>query len=134
MHLHIQRQLSVALENQPGRLAAVSLLLADHGVNIEGLCVINNIEQGMVRMVVSDAIAARAVLEHAGFPVVEAEVLNVELSDRVGKLARVTETLAEAGINIEYAYFTVDRAGGHTRMVLKTSHPRKAHEVLSHLR
>src|SRR5215207_7636148 len=103
MHIEIQRQLSVALENQPGRLARISRLLAEHGINIEGICVIDNVEQGMVRMVTSDAVAARAVLEHADFHVVEAEVLALELTDRLGKLADFSEALAEAGINIEYA-------------------------------
>ena len=50
MHIHLQRQLSIALENQPGRLAAISRLLADHGINIEAISVIDNVEQGMVRL------------------------------------------------------------------------------------
>ena len=133
MHLHLQRQLSVAIENQPGRLAAVSRLLADRGINIEALCVIDNVEQGMVRMIVSDAVNARAVLEHAGIPVVEAEVLTLELTDRLGKLAQVTAALGAGGVNIEYAYSTVDHAGARTRMVLKTSKPRKAREILAAL-
>ena len=133
MQIHLQRQLSVAIENAPGRLAAVSALLADRGINIEGLCVINNVEQGMLRMIVSDAAAARAILERSGFPVIEADVLNVELTDRLGKLARLTAVLATANINIEYAYATVDHAGARTRMVLKTTHPRKALHLLEAL-
>jgi hypothetical protein len=133
MHLHLQRQLSVAIENTPGRLAAVSRLLSDDGINIEGLCVIDNVEQGMVRMLVSDAVKARAVLESAGFPVVEAEVLVVELTDQLGKLARIAEALGGGGVNIEYAYATVDHVGGPTRMVLKTTKPRKAKEILAAL-
>jgi hypothetical protein len=134
MHVHLQRQLSVALENHPGRLAGVCRLFADHEVNIEALCVIDNVEQGMVRMIVNDPAGARALLEHAGIPVVEAEVLNLELTDRLGKLARVTSALAEAGVNIEYAYSTVDHAGARTRVILKTSHPRKAQQILDSLR
>jgi hypothetical protein len=134
MQIKVQRQLSVALENQPGRLAQVSRLLADHEINIEALCVVNNVEQGMVRLLVSDAEAARAVLEHAGFPVIEAEVLSFELTDRLGKLARLTAALAQEGVNIEYAYSTVDHAGARTRMVMKTSHLRKAHDLLAELR
>ncbi len=133
MQIHMQRQLSVAIENAPGRLAAVSALLADRGINIEALCVINNVEQGMLRMMVNDSPAARQILEAAGFPVIEADVLNVELTDRLGKLARVTAALAAANINIEYAYATVDHAGARTRMILKTTHPRKALHLLEAL-
>jgi hypothetical protein len=134
MHLHLQRQLSVAVENAPGRLAAVSQVLAECGINIQGLCIINNVEQGMLRLLVSDPVAGRAALEGAGFPVVEAEVVNLELTDRLGKLASIAAALGEAGVNIEYAYSTVDHAGARTRMVLKTTHPRKALRVLETLR
>jgi hypothetical protein len=134
MQIHLQRQLSVAIENAPGRLAAVSALLADRGINIEALSVINNVEQGMLRMLVSDAGSARGILEGAGFSVIEADVLNVELTDRLGKLARLTAALAAANINIEYAYATVDHAGARTRLVLKTTHPRKALHLLEALR
>ena len=64
---------------------------------------------------------------------IEADVLNVELTDRLGKLARLTAVLATANINIEYAYATVDHAGARTRMVLKTTHPRKALHLLGAL-
>lgn len=134
MQISLQRQLSVALENQPGRLAHISRLLAGRGVNIEGLCVIDNVEQGMVRMVTSDAPAAREILEGATFHVVEAEVIALEMTDRLGKLASVAEALGEAGINIEYAYSTVDHVGARTRIILKTSQPRKAEEILIALR
>jgi len=134
MQIHLQRQLSVAIENAPGRLAAVSALLADRGINIEALSVINNVEQGMLRMLVSDAESARGILEGAGFSVIEADVLNVELTDRLGKLARLTAALAAANINIEYAYATVDHAGARTRLVLKTTHARKALHLLEAVR
>lgn len=133
MHIHLRRQLSVALENQPGRLARISRLLAERGLNIEGLCVIDNVEQGMVRMMISEPEGARAVMESAGLHVVEAEVIALELTDRLGSLAEVSEALAEAEINIEYAYATVDHAGARTRMILKTSRPRTAREILTAL-
>src|SRR5687767_6050629 len=133
MHAALQRQLSVAIENQPGRLAAVSGLLAEKKINIEALCVIDNVEQGMVRMMVNDPAAARSALEREKIPVVEAEVLALELTDQLGKLARIAAALGSAGINIEYAYASVDHAGARTRMILKTSRTRKALEILRNL-
>jgi hypothetical protein len=134
MQVHVVRQLSVALENHPGRLAEVCRRLADAEINIEALSVVNNVEQGMARLVLSDPVAGRAILEYAGFPVVEAEVLALELTDKLGKLAWLSAALAEGGINIEYAYSTVDHAGARTKMILKTSHPRKARQILEALR
>lgn len=133
MTVTLQRQISVALENEPGRLAQVARLLAAQGINIEAICLIDNVEQGMVRFMASDSAAARTALEQAGFPVVEAEVIALELTDRLGKLARLSEELAAAEINIEYAYATVDHAGARTRLILKTSEARRAAEILRHL-
>ena len=122
-----------SLENQPGRLALVSRLLANHGINIEALSVIDNVEQGVVRMLASDPAAARRLVETNGFPVVEAEVLAIFTTDRLGRLALIAEALAGAGINIEYAYASVDHHGAQTLLVMKTSRPKKAREILAAL-
>jgi hypothetical protein len=134
MHIERQRQLSIALENQPGRLAAIARLLAEHEISIQAICVIDNVEQGMVRLLTTDAIASRRVLEAASLHVVEAEVLVIELTDKLGKLAFISQALASSDINIEYAYGSVDHAGARTRLVLKTSRPAKAEEILGALR
>ena len=130
MTVHLQRQLSVALENQPGRLAAISRLLADGGIYIEAVCVIDNVEQGVVRLITDNPVNSRTILERAGCHVVEAEVLTLELTDQLGKLAMISEALAAASINIEYAYASVDHAGAQTRLILKASRAREAQEVL----
>jgi hypothetical protein len=134
MKVELERQLSIALENQPGRLAAIARLLAESEVNIEAVCVIDNVEQGMVRLVTSDSLSARSILEGAGLHVVEAEVIALQLTDKLGKLAFIAHALAAGEINIEYAYGSVDHAGAHTRLILKTSRPRRAREILSELR
>ena len=133
MTIAIQRQLSVAIENQPGRLGQIGRLLAARDIHIGAFSVIDNVEQGMVRMLTSDPAAARRLVEAGGFPVVEAEVLAVFTTDRLGRLAAISEALAGAGINIEYAYASVDHHGAQTLLVLKTSRPKKAREILAAL-
>ena len=130
MTIAIQRQLSVAIENQPGRLGQIGRLLAARDIHIGAFSVIDNVEQGMVRLMTSDATAAREALQTAGLPVVEAEVLVVELMDRVGNLALVGEALAAADINIEYAYASTAEIGRPGRLIVKTTNPRTARDVL----
>jgi hypothetical protein len=130
MNYTIQRQVSVAIENQPGRLAAMSRAMAAHGINIKDLSVVDNIEQGMIRMVTSDPAACKALLLKEGFYVVEAEVLVVILKDTPGKLAVLCEALGEARINIDYAYGSEDPSEEHVRIVMKVSNIEKATEVL----
>jgi hypothetical protein len=133
MKFVLKRQLTVALENQPGRLAEISQLIAGHGLNIEALCVIDNAEQGVVRLLIDDAARRKDVLVEGGFYVVEAEVLAIQLNDRRGKLALVTNSLAAAHINIDYAYATVDHKEASTLLILKVSNVRMAENVLSKL-
>jgi hypothetical protein len=131
MKIEIQRQLSVAIENQPGRLGQIGRLLAERGIHISAFSVIDNVEQGMVRLMTSDVATAREVLESAGLPLVEAEVLAIEMTDRVGNLALVGEALAAAQINIEYAYASTAEVGKPGRLIVRTGRPHAARDVLA---
>jgi hypothetical protein len=130
MNYTVQRQISVAIENQPGRLAAMSRVMAAAGINIKDLSVVDNVEQGMIRMVTSDSPGCKAVLLKEGFYVVEAEVLVLILKDTPGTLAVLCETLANASINIDYAYGSEDPSEEHVRIVMKVSSIEKACAVL----
>jgi len=130
MDIDINRQISVAIENQPGRLGQIGRLLAKQGVHISAFSVIDNVEQAMVRLVTDDPTAARLSLEAAGLPVVEVEVLVIEMTDSLGSLALIGETLASAAINIEYAYTSTAAVGNRGRLIVKTANPRAAQAVL----
>jgi hypothetical protein len=133
MTLTLRRQLTVALENEPGRLAMICRLLADSGVTIDGLCVIDNIEQGVVRILPSDADLCHDQLTSHGFCVVESEVLAVNLSIMHGILARVTEALAHEKVNIDYAYVTAAHEAGYSMLIMKVSDLPMAESILENL-
>lgn len=130
MKYAVHRQLSIAIENQPGRLAAISRALAAESINIRDLSVVDNVEQGMIRLVTSDAARCKAVLTRLGLYVVEADVLEMILTDTPGKLAVLSQALADAQINIDYAYGSEDRAQEHIRIIMKVSNLPKACEVI----
>lgn len=133
MEFALKRQLTVALQNQPGALAEISRVMASAGFNIEALCVVDNVDQGVIRLLVDQPGACKERLVQEGFFVVEAEVFAVNLTDRRGKLAAVTKALSQAKLNIDYAYSTVDHTGAHTLLVMKISNPRLAEEILTKL-
>ena len=130
MKYAVQRQLSIAIENQPGRLAAVSRALAEQSINIRDLTVVDNVEQGMIRLITSDAEKCKAVLGKLGLYIVEADVLEVILTDTPGKLAVLSQALADAQINIDYAYGSEDKSQEHIRIILKVSNLAKACQVI----
>jgi hypothetical protein len=134
MKIHVERQVSVALENQPGQLAAISSILGANAVNIEAISVIESIEQGVVRLITSDQTKCRQVLQAKGLYVIESDVLVLDLFDRIGKLALICSALAEARINIDYVYGSVEHAGSPLRLVLKTTDIARTHALLDRLR
>ena len=95
MQYSIQRQLSIAIENKPGRLATIAGLMAKRAINIRNLCVVDNIEQGVIRLIPSDPEACRDLLQQANYFVVEADVLVFILKDNPGQLEAVCQALRE---------------------------------------
>lgn len=130
MKLFPRRQISVALKNEPGQLARVCNLLAEHGVNIDAISVLDNVEQGMIRLLTSNPALARSVLEGNGHYVLEAEILEVELGNRPGVLGSVAAALADAGLNIDYAYGTEGSHGESMRVCIKLPDAQRAADVL----
>jgi hypothetical protein len=131
MKIHVERQVTVALENQPVQLATICSILGDNSVNIEAVSVIDSIEQGVVRLITSDPTKCKQALQARGFYVIEGDVLVLDLFDRIGKLAQICSGLAEAKINIDYVYGSVEHAGSPLRLVLKTTDLVRTHALLN---
>ena len=124
-------QISVFLENQPGRLAYLLNVLSEAQVNLQALSVADSADFGIVRLIVADADAAKRVIQGADLTAATTEVLRVEIHDVPGGLARsVVEPLADAGVNIEYTYAYSERAPGKAVVVLKVDDLEKAEQVL----
>lgn len=128
--MRIQTQLSVFLINEPGRLATLTHALAREKVNIMALTLMDSTEHGVLRLVVEDAERARKALERLGFQVSTTEVVAAEMPNRPGALAVLAERLADAHINIDYAYVTSGAPGGKSLCIFKVPYLQKAVEVL----
>lgn len=102
----------VNMENEPGRLAALTEALATFGVNIEALAAYGHDGQGTVRLITSDAMTTRRVLDEAALHFEENTVLTVLLPHRPGELARLTRLIADVGVNIDAIYVLRANADG----------------------
>ncbi len=123
-------QLCVFLRNQVGKLAEVCDLLGSRGVNIRALNVSPGPDFGVMRMVVDEAGRAEAALEEQGLPFLEVEVLTAELPNRPGMAARLGKKLSEAGVNIEYTFFSGGAPETNALLVFMVSDIEKALECL----
>jgi len=123
----VAKDLQVELEDRPGTLAQLGEALGRAGVNIEGFCAVPVQGRGRVHVLVEDAGAARQALEGAGVQVTgEREVLVVDVVDQPGTLGSVARKLADAGVNIDWAYLAT-----RTRLVLAVSDLDRARSALS---
>ena len=102
----------VRMDNRPGRLAALTEALAGSGVNIEALAAFGFDGEGIVRLIVDDAPAARRVFHEAGLAAEEHQVLTAFLKHTPGELAAVARSLADSDINIEAVYILHSAAEG----------------------
>lgn len=101
------KQLAVFVENAPGRLAEITGIVGDAGVNIRGFSVADTADFGIVRIVVNDPHKAAEALRGGGFAVHESEVLCTDVPDVPGGLARLLSAFARSGVNLEYMYSAV---------------------------
>lgn len=121
------KDLTVIMEDQPGKLADLGEATGRAGVNIEGLCAMVGDGKGFIHILVEDGAAASKVLEDAGISVAdEREAVIVDLHDKPGAMGEVARDLAEAGVNIDVAYtiFT------GVRLVILTEDVESAREAL----
>ena len=129
--ISIETQLSIFLDNRPGALARTCQALAKERVNILALSISDTVDHAVVRLVVHDAKKAVKVLEALHATVQEREVLFMDVPNKPGALAEVAEKMAEAGINIEYAYCTTSASQETGNLVLRTNNLEETINALS---
>ena len=125
------KQISVFLENKPGRLANVLSALAREKVNILALTVMDSHEHSVLRLVSDDRDKTRSIIKGLGLRLVENDVLAVDLRHQPGALARVCETLAAEHVNVDYCYCSSGGRNGRVIGIFKVSHNEKALRVLA---
>ena len=121
------KDLTVIMDDQPGKLADLGEATGRAGVNIAGLCAMVGDGKGFIHLLVDDAEVARGALEAAGISVAdEREAVVVDLHDKPGAMGEIARDLAEAGVNIDVAYtiFT------GVRLVILTEDIDAAHQAL----
>jgi len=123
-------QLSIFLENRAGRLAEVTRILADSGVNIRALSLADTSDFGILRLIVSDFEKAKENLKAGGFTVGRTTVVAVEVTDKPGGLNSILEMLRDAKINVEYMYAFVNQTGANAIIIFRFDRTDQAIELL----
>lgn len=124
----VANQISVFLENQPGRLGALCKVLADEGVNIEAIMVPSGTDYGIVHLIVDIHETALQALEARAYRTYTSRVLDVSLEDQPGALAKLADRMAAEGVDVKYGYSAI--SGERGRLILAVSDLEAARSVL----
>lgn len=124
------RQVSVFLENEPGRLAEVLRRLADADVNLLTLSLAETERFGIARMIVDDPDAAVAALTDLGVTTQVVDVLAVEVPNRPGGLADIIELFAGAGVNVRYVYAEMGASAERAVLIMRLNPSERALQIL----
>ena len=125
------KQLSIFLENKAGRLAHITQILADAGVNLLALSLADTTDFGILRIIADDVDKAKETLKANNMICMVNEVSAVEVEDKPGGLARILGLLQNRNINVEYMYAFSQRQTGQAALILRFDDPEGAIECLT---
>ena len=128
--MSLTKQLTISVENKRGALASVCSELAKVAVNITAVYAPDLPGEATLRIVATPVETAKKVLDQMGLPYQEETVLTVHLPDRPGALGKATRKLAEKGIDVLYAYGTMERGSEKAMVVMGVSDPQAASEIV----
>ena len=124
------KQISIFVDNRPGRLARVAQVLQEEDIDIRAISMADAPDFGIFRVVVEETDRARAALKRAGFVTEVSDVIAVEVEDRPGGLAQVLELFAQHELNVEYMYAFLTERSGRAIMFFRFEDTARAVETL----
>lgn len=115
----IIKQISIFIENKPGRLAEITDIIAKHDINIRALSVADTTHFGILRIIVDDPEEVERVLKAEGLTVSITSVITACIHDRPGGLAEVLKLLSSHDIQIEYMYAFIAKSDNEAYVVMR---------------
>ncbi len=125
---NIITQLSIFVNNEPGRLAQIASVLRECHINMRAFNLAESTEFGILRAIVENPDEAYEKLKSTGVIVKKTDVIGVIIQDTPGSLIQAADILGQAGINIEYGYAYTGRQAA--AFFVRVDDPERAVEVL----
>ena len=124
-------QISVSLENVPGKFLEISEILRAENINIRAISVADTADISTVRFVTDNMEKTASVLRSHGYVLKETQVIAVEVPDHPGGLQAVLKPLKAANINVTYFYPYLGRGeSGQPIVIVGVDKTEEAMEVM----
>lgn len=124
------KQISVFVENKPGKLSEITDFLGKNNVDIRALSIADTTDYGILRIIVPDAENVAKMVKKQGFTVSVTDVIALRIENKPGGLAVPLHVLAEEGIGVEYIYAFLSHKDGEAYVVMRIDNIEKAQELL----
>lgn len=125
------KQITVFIENKPGRLMEMLKALAKNDIDIKAFSLADTTEFGIARMIVSDENAAKKAIDDEGVVARICNIITIAVPDEPGALMKALEILKNNGISIEYMYAFAEKLDGASVIAIRTDNQELADETLS---
>lgn len=119
--VELARQLMVRGDNEIGMLAQITRVISKSEINLVALCAYSIGSNVAVMFVTDDNNEAKRLLAAKGYDIQEEEVILLSIDNQPGALQRVTDKIAEAGIDLTLVYGSVDESAAVNRSVVISS-------------
>ena len=125
------KQISIFVENKPGKLLEVVKILAQEKIDMRALSIAETSDYGILRLIVDDPEKAEAALKDAGWVTSVTPVVAVKIPDEPGSLDHVLTILADAKISIEYSYAFLTGQKDSACLVMRVEDTEETKEILT---
>lgn len=112
------KQFSVFVENKQGRMAELTRLIANAGIDLRTLSLADTRDFGILRIIVNKPDDTEVLLNENGWAFKMTNVIGIKVPDVPGGVAAVLEALNEANVNVEYMYAFVNRTPGRADTIV----------------
>ena len=124
-------QISVFVENKPGKLVEVIEALGARGIDMRAMSIADTSDFGILRLIVDKPAAALEVLKEADCITSVNQVVAVAVDDTPGSMARVLRILSDAEISVEYVYAFITHQEGQAYVIIRVEDNEKAIGVIT---
>ncbi len=124
------KQISVFVQNEPGRLSFITRLMAENDIDIRSISISDTVDFGILRLIVNDPDKCEQILKENGLTVSITGVIAVGIADEPGSLAKVFSLADGNGVNIEYVYAFISHTTQDACIIMRVNDGDRAAKIL----